>query len=183
MAAGRLPGRVQLDQLGGDLTNRLAGPALALGPVRAAHLVQRRILSADVAGYLVKRVHRHVEPVARLAASGRRVLDHQVLPRCSRPPSVAPSRRSDRPRAGCARPHRQRSARAGRSGSCGGPASFGLPCRRTRWPDRSAAVNTASRISSARNPWLSSPVTTRGETGGRCLVERGRGRGPATRAR
>ena len=79
MAAGGLPGGVQLDQLGGDLPDRLAGPALALGPVAAAHLVQRRALAADVAGDLVERVHRHVEPVARLAALGRRVLDHQVL--------------------------------------------------------------------------------------------------------
>ena len=64
----------------GDLADGLAGPALALGPVGAAHLVQGRVLAADVAGDLVQRVHRHVEPVARLAALGGGVLDHQVLP-------------------------------------------------------------------------------------------------------
>ena len=79
MTAGRLPGGVELDQLGGDLAHRLAGPALPLGPVGAAHPVQRRVLAAHVAGDLVERVHRHVEPVARLTASGRGVLDHQIL--------------------------------------------------------------------------------------------------------
>ena len=41
VALGGLPGGVQLDQLGGDLADRLAGPALALGPVGAAEPVQR----------------------------------------------------------------------------------------------------------------------------------------------
>ena len=80
MAAGGLPGGVQLDQLGGDLADGPAGPALALDPVRAAHPVQGRVLAADVSGHLVQRVHRHIEPVGRLAALGRGVLDHQILP-------------------------------------------------------------------------------------------------------
>ena len=41
--------------------------------------MQRRLLAADVAGDLVEGVGRHVEPVARLAALARRVLDHEVL--------------------------------------------------------------------------------------------------------
>src|SRR4029450_1486442 len=51
----------------------------ALGPVRAAQPVQGRVFAADVARYLIKRVHWYIEPVARLAAPGRRVLDHQGL--------------------------------------------------------------------------------------------------------
>ena len=54
VAPGGLPGSVELDQLGGDLAHGLAGPALALGPVAAAHLVQGRALAADVAGDLVE---------------------------------------------------------------------------------------------------------------------------------
>ncbi len=79
VALGVLPGRVELDQLGGDLADRLAGPGLGLLPVGAAHLVQRRVLAADVAGELVERVGRHEQPVAGLAALARRVLDDQVL--------------------------------------------------------------------------------------------------------
>ena len=79
VAAGRHARGVEPDQLGGDLLDRLLGPALALGPVAAAHLVQRGRLAADVAGDLVELVGRHVEPVARLAALGRRVLDDEVL--------------------------------------------------------------------------------------------------------
>ena len=74
------PGRVQPDQLGGDLPDGLAGPALGLGPVRAAEPVQGRRLAAGVLGHLVQLVGRHVQPVRRLAAPARRVLDHQVLP-------------------------------------------------------------------------------------------------------
>ena len=76
---GGLPRGVQLDQLGGDLLDRLAGPALALGPVGATEPVERGLLAADVPGDLVERVGRHVEPVGRLAALGGAVLDHQVL--------------------------------------------------------------------------------------------------------
>ena len=79
VALGRLARGVQLDQLAGDLADRLAGAALALGPVAAAHLVQRRLLAADVPGDLVELVGRHVQPVAGLAALARRELDHDVL--------------------------------------------------------------------------------------------------------
>ena len=74
-----LPGRVEPDQLAGDLAHRPAGPALRLLPVRAAEPVQRGRLAADVLGDLVELVGGHVEPVAGLAALAGRVLDHQVL--------------------------------------------------------------------------------------------------------
>ena len=73
------PSRVQLNQLGGDLPDRLARPALGLGPVGAAQLVQRRHLAADVAGQQVERIGRDEQPVAGLAALARGVLDDQVL--------------------------------------------------------------------------------------------------------
>src|SRR5215207_7562797 len=79
MAAGRLSSRVQLDQLGGDLADCPASPALTLGPVGTAQPVQARVFSADVAGYLIKGIHRDIEPVPWLAAPGWRVFDHQVL--------------------------------------------------------------------------------------------------------
>ena len=78
--AGGLPRGVQLDQLGGDLLDRLAGAALALGPVGAAEPVERGLLAADVAGDLVELVGRHVEPVGGLAALGGAVLQDEVLP-------------------------------------------------------------------------------------------------------
>ena len=79
-AAGRgHPGRVQPDQLAGDLPHRLAGPALGPGPVATAHLRQRRRLATHVLGHLVQRVGRHEQPVARLTALVRGVLDDQVL--------------------------------------------------------------------------------------------------------
>ena len=68
VALGGLAGGVELDQLGRDLADRLAGPALALGPVGAAEPVEAGLLAADVAGDLVERVGRDVEPVA----AGRR---------------------------------------------------------------------------------------------------------------
>ena len=76
---GRHPRAVEPDQLGRDLLDRLAGAALRLGPVRAAEPVDRRRLAADVLRHLVERVGGHVQPVARLAPLGRRVLDDQVL--------------------------------------------------------------------------------------------------------
>ncbi len=79
VAGGRHPGRVQLDQVGGDLLDRLLGPLLGLRPVRAAQPVQRRGLAADVLGDLVELVGRHEQPVAGVAPLGRRVLQHQVL--------------------------------------------------------------------------------------------------------
>ena len=42
VAAGGHPGRVQPDQLAGDFLDGLAGLGLGAGPVRAAHLAQRR---------------------------------------------------------------------------------------------------------------------------------------------
>ena len=80
VALGGLPGGVQLDQLGRDLAHRLAGTALALGPVRATEPVEAGLLAADVAGHLVERVGRHVEPVGRVAALGGAVLEDEVLP-------------------------------------------------------------------------------------------------------
>ena len=74
------PGRVQPDQLGRDLPDGLAGPALGLGPVPAAEAVQGRRLATRVPGHLVQLVGRHVQPVRRLAPPARRVLDHQVFP-------------------------------------------------------------------------------------------------------
>ena len=58
--------RRQLDELGRDLPDRLAGAALAPGPVTTAEPVQRRLLAADVAGHLVERICRHEQPVGRL---------------------------------------------------------------------------------------------------------------------
>ena len=80
-ALGGLPGGVQLDQLGRDLADGLAGAALALGPVGAAEPVEAGLLAADVAGHLVERVGRHEEPVGRAAALGGAVLEHEVLAR------------------------------------------------------------------------------------------------------
>ena len=73
--------RVQPDELGGDLLDRLLGAALGLGPVAAAHLGQARRLAAHVLGHLVELVAGHEQPVAGLAALAARVLDHQVLAR------------------------------------------------------------------------------------------------------
>ena len=79
VALGGLARGVQLDQLGGDLADRLAGPALALGPVGAAEPVEAGLLAADVAGHLVEAVGRHEEPVGRPAALGGAVLEDEVL--------------------------------------------------------------------------------------------------------
>ena len=70
--ARRHPRGVEPDQLGGDLLDVAPGAALGLVPVRAAHLVEAGLLAADVAGDLVELVGGHVEPVAGLAALGRR---------------------------------------------------------------------------------------------------------------
>ena len=76
---GRGTGRVQPDQLAGDLADRLARPPLRLRPVRAAESVQGRCLTADIPGDLVKLVGGYIEAVGRLAAFARRVLDNHVL--------------------------------------------------------------------------------------------------------
>ena len=79
VSLGGLPGGVELDELRGDLLDGLPGARLAFRPVRATHLVQRGGLGSDVAGQLVKLVHRHEQPVTGLAAFASRVLDHQVV--------------------------------------------------------------------------------------------------------
>ena len=80
VALGGLPGCVELDQLGRDLADRLAGAVLAPGPVAAAEPVQAGLLAADVPGHLVERVGRHVEPVGGTATLGGAVLQDEVLP-------------------------------------------------------------------------------------------------------
>ena len=91
VALGRLTRGVELDQLGRDLPDRLAGPALALRPVRAAEPVQAWLLAADVPRHLVEGVGRNVELVRRaapLSAPRGAVLQHEVLP--GRPGDLAP---------------------------------------------------------------------------------------------
>ena len=79
-APGRgLPLGVELDELGGDLADGLAGLALGVLPVRATHLGQRRSLTADVAAELAEGLHGHVQTVPGGASFAGRVLDHQVL--------------------------------------------------------------------------------------------------------
>ena len=73
------PRRVELDQLGRDLLDVLARPALGLLPVAAAHAVERRLLATDVAGHLVELVGRHEQPVTGLPALGGCVLEDEVL--------------------------------------------------------------------------------------------------------
>ncbi len=75
----RHPGAVELDQVRGDLLDRLLGAGLGLGPVRAAQAVQGGGLAADVLGDLLQLVGGDVEPVAGLAALGGGVLHDQVL--------------------------------------------------------------------------------------------------------
>ena len=81
VAGGGHPCGVEADQLGRDLLDVALGPALGLVPVGAAHLVERGLLAADVAGDLVELVGGHVEPVAGVAALARGVLEHEVLTR------------------------------------------------------------------------------------------------------
>ena len=71
--------RVELDELDRDVAHRLARAALGLRPVAAAHLRQRRRLAADVLREQVELIGGHEELVARVAALGRRVLEHEVL--------------------------------------------------------------------------------------------------------
>src|SRR5690606_12971760 len=75
----RLPGGVQLDQLGGDLLDRLAGLVLAVGPVGATEAVEAGLLTADVAGDLVEGVGRDVEAVRWGAPLGGAVLEDEVF--------------------------------------------------------------------------------------------------------
>ncbi|MGX1120063.1 hypothetical protein RKD37_005426 [Streptomyces ambofaciens] len=79
VARRRHPRAVELDQVGGDLLDRLLGAGLGLGPVGAAEAVQGGGLAADVLGDLLQLVGGDVEAVAGLAALGGGVLHDQVL--------------------------------------------------------------------------------------------------------
>ncbi|CAL9555377.1 hypothetical protein SUDANB151_04500 [Streptomyces sp. enrichment culture] len=79
VARRRHPRAVELDQVGGDLLDRLLGARLGLGPVGAAEPVQGGGLATDVLGDLLQLVGGDVEAVAGLAALGGRVLHDQVL--------------------------------------------------------------------------------------------------------
>src|SRR6202035_4456238 len=74
------PGRVEPDQLGSDLPDGLARPALGLGPVRPAQPMQRGGVVAEVLGHLVELVGVNVEPVWWLPAPFYSVLDDQSYP-------------------------------------------------------------------------------------------------------
>ena len=76
---GGLAGRIEADELSGDLLNGLAGLRLRRLPVGAAHLVEARALAADIAGDLVERIAGDVEAVAWLSAFGGRVFDDEVF--------------------------------------------------------------------------------------------------------
>ncbi len=71
---------VELHQLCGDLTNRTAGFALGVFPVRTTHFGQRGLLSTDIAAEHVQLIHRHKQLIVRPAALGRSVFQHEVLP-------------------------------------------------------------------------------------------------------
>ena len=73
------PGRIQLDQLRSDVAHRLPGTTLGLGPVGAAELVDRRDLTADVAGQQVQCIGRDEQPVPGMAPLARRVFDDEVF--------------------------------------------------------------------------------------------------------
>ena len=78
---GGHPGAVEPDQLARDLLDVLLGPALCLGPVRAAELVQRWRLAADIPGDLVELVGRHEQAVrlARARPLAGAVLEQEVF--------------------------------------------------------------------------------------------------------
>ena len=73
------PRRVELDEVGRDLLDVLAGLGLGLGPVRSPQPMQGRRLTADIAGHLVELIGRHVEPVPGLATLARGILQHDVF--------------------------------------------------------------------------------------------------------
>ena len=165
VALGGLARGVELDQLGGDLADRLAGAALALGPVGAAEPVEAGLLAADVAGDLVEAVGRHEEPVGRPAALGGAVLEDEVL-------------------AGgalhLALPHLHEAADAvllvddvvaglelervdlllapGRHPASGRGSAL-------RWPERSSPVSRTRPTASSTKPWASVPRGHRDEPG------------------
>ena len=76
---GRHARRVELDELDRDVAHRPARAALGLRPVAAAHLREGGRFAADVLREQVELIGGHVELVARVAALGRRVLEHEVL--------------------------------------------------------------------------------------------------------
>ena len=82
MPGGGLTLGIQRDEFGGDFTNRLARLGFRVRPVAAAEPAQRRGLATDVAGQLIKGVHRHEQLVGIVSATsllGRGILQHQVL--------------------------------------------------------------------------------------------------------
>jgi len=76
----RTPGPRTAARARGDLPDGLAGPALRLGPVGAAELVQRRDLAAYIPGQQFEGIGGHEQPITWVAPLAGRVLDHQVLP-------------------------------------------------------------------------------------------------------
>ena len=85
--AGRaLAGRIQLDQILGDLMDVLAGLGLGGRPVGAAQFVEFRGLRADVLADLVELVGGDEQLVRRGAAFARRIFDDQVFARGLRIP-------------------------------------------------------------------------------------------------
>ncbi len=140
--AGRgLAGGVELDELGGDLLDRLLGPGLGVLPVGAAELVERGQLAADVAGDLVELVGGDEQPVAGLAALGATRTPARGTRGWRRRPCAGPSRCSGRCRAARAPRSRRCAARAGRPRCAAGTASSstcrGWTCRAGRRSGRS----------------------------------------------
>ena len=76
-----LAGRIQLDQVLGDLMDVLAGLGLGGRPVGAAQFVEFRGLRADVLADLVELVGGNEQLVRRGAAFARRIFDDQVFAR------------------------------------------------------------------------------------------------------
>ena len=76
-----LAGRIQFDQILGDLMDVLAGLGLGGRPVGAAQLIEFRGLRADVLADLVELVGGDEQLVRRGAAFARRVFDDQVFAR------------------------------------------------------------------------------------------------------
>ena len=79
MPLSGLASSIELDELGGDFTDRLAGTRLALAPVSPTHTVEAGGIPTDISGHLIQRVHRHEEAITRLTFFGGRVLDNEVL--------------------------------------------------------------------------------------------------------
>ena len=71
---------IEGDKLTSDLTNRLARLGFCIGPVTAAEATEAGLLTADVAGELIERVHRYEKPIGLLAALTGGVFQNEVLP-------------------------------------------------------------------------------------------------------